>query len=86
MHHLYAALRANHLYHRDQHYVVQNGEIVIVGGSENVMTDVYGCVIVDGFVNGCGFELASLLQLPCLHWISFRGEFPSSRWCGPAQS
>ena len=30
MHHLYAALRANHLYHRDQHYVVQNGEIVIV--------------------------------------------------------
>ena len=30
MHHLYAALRANHLYHRDQHYVVQNGEITIV--------------------------------------------------------
>jgi preprotein translocase subunit SecA len=30
MHHLYAALRARHLYHRDQHYVVQNGEIVIV--------------------------------------------------------
>ncbi|WHZ12599.1 MAG: Protein translocase subunit SecA [Burkholderiaceae bacterium] len=30
IHHLYAALRANHLYHRDQHYVVQNGEIVIV--------------------------------------------------------
>lgn len=30
MHHLYAALRANHLYHRDQHYVVQNDEIVIV--------------------------------------------------------
>ena len=30
MHHLYAALRANHLYHRDQHYVNQNGEIVIV--------------------------------------------------------
>ena len=30
MHHVYAALRANHLYHRDQHYVVQNGEIVIV--------------------------------------------------------
>ncbi|MDA8522113.1 preprotein translocase subunit SecA [Acidovorax sp. NCPPB 4044] len=30
MHHLYAALRANHLYHRDQHYVVQSGEIVIV--------------------------------------------------------
>jgi len=30
MHHLYASLRASHLYHRDQHYVVQNGEIVIV--------------------------------------------------------
>ena len=30
VHHLYAALRANNLYHRDQHYVVQNGEIVIV--------------------------------------------------------
>ncbi|SDM63938.1 protein translocase subunit secA [Oryzisolibacter propanilivorax] len=30
VHHLYAALRAHHLYHRDQHYVVQNGEIVIV--------------------------------------------------------
>ncbi len=30
VHHLYAALRATHLYHRDQHYVVQDGEIVIV--------------------------------------------------------
>jgi preprotein translocase subunit SecA len=30
MHHLYAALRANHLYHRDQNYVVQQGEVVIV--------------------------------------------------------
>ncbi|GAA4424125.1 preprotein translocase subunit SecA [Acidovorax lacteus] len=30
MHHLSAALKAQHLYHRDQHYVVQNGEIVIV--------------------------------------------------------
>ncbi len=30
MHHLYAGLRAHHVYHRDQHYVVQNGEIVIV--------------------------------------------------------
>jgi preprotein translocase subunit SecA len=30
MHHLNAALRAQHLYHRDQHYVVQEGEIVIV--------------------------------------------------------
>ena len=30
MHHLNAALRAHHVYHRDQHYVVQDGEIVIV--------------------------------------------------------
>jgi preprotein translocase subunit SecA len=30
VHHLYAGLRARHLYHRDQHYVVQNGEVVIV--------------------------------------------------------
>src|SRR5438876_3007080 len=30
MHHLYAALRAHALFHRDQHYVVQNGEVVVV--------------------------------------------------------
>jgi preprotein translocase subunit SecA len=30
VHHLYAALRAHNLYHRDQHYVVQGGEVVIV--------------------------------------------------------
>jgi len=30
VHHLYAALRARHLYHRDQHYVVQGGEVIIV--------------------------------------------------------
>jgi len=36
MHHLYAALRANHLYHRDQHYVVQKGED---GSSEVVIVD-----------------------------------------------
>ena len=30
VHHLYAALRAQSLYHRDQHYVVQNGEVIIV--------------------------------------------------------
>ena len=30
MHHLYAGLRAHHLYNKDQHYVVQNGEVVIV--------------------------------------------------------
>ncbi len=35
VHHLYAALRANHLYHRDQHYVVQQGE----NGAEIVIVD-----------------------------------------------
>ncbi len=30
MHHLSAALRAHHLYHRDQNYVVQEGEVIIV--------------------------------------------------------
>jgi len=35
MHHLYAALRAHHLYHRDQHYVVQPGE----NGLEIVIVD-----------------------------------------------
>ena len=35
VHHLYAALRAAHLYHRDQHYVVQNGE----NGPEIVIVD-----------------------------------------------
>ncbi|NOU01756.1 MAG: preprotein translocase subunit SecA [Gallionella sp.] len=30
IHHVYAALRAHNLFHRDQHYVVQNGEVVIV--------------------------------------------------------
>ncbi len=30
IHHLYAALRAHALYFRDQHYVVQDGEVVIV--------------------------------------------------------
>ncbi|MFP5397120.1 MAG: preprotein translocase subunit SecA [Gammaproteobacteria bacterium] len=35
MHHVYAALRANHLYHRDQHYVVQQGE----HGPEVVIVD-----------------------------------------------
>jgi len=30
VHHLYAALRAHALYHKDQHYVVQNGEVIIV--------------------------------------------------------
>jgi preprotein translocase subunit SecA len=30
MHHLHAGIRAHALYHRDQHYVVQNDEVVIV--------------------------------------------------------
>ena len=30
MHHVYAALRAHRLYNRDQHYVVQNNEVIIV--------------------------------------------------------
>lgn len=30
IHHLYAALRAHTLYHKDQHYVVQNDEVTIV--------------------------------------------------------
>src|SRR5690348_18133055 len=30
MHHLYAGVRANALYHRDQHYVVQDDEVIIV--------------------------------------------------------
>ncbi|WP_377161031.1 preprotein translocase subunit SecA [Roseateles sp. UC29_93] len=30
MHHLYASLRAHHVYHRDTNYVVQNGEVIIV--------------------------------------------------------
>ena len=30
IHHLYAALRGHTLYHKDQHYVVQDGEVIIV--------------------------------------------------------
>ncbi|MFM6985850.1 MAG: preprotein translocase subunit SecA [Hydrogenophaga sp.] len=30
MHHLVTSLKAHHLYHRDQHYVVQSGEVIIV--------------------------------------------------------
>ncbi|QXL85483.1 preprotein translocase subunit SecA [Comamonas sp. NLF-1-9] len=30
VHHLYAALRAHHLFNRDEHYVVQDGEVMIV--------------------------------------------------------
>jgi preprotein translocase subunit SecA len=38
MHHLYAALRAHSLFHRDQHYVAQNDEIVIVDEFTGRMT------------------------------------------------
>ena len=30
IHHLYAALRAHTLYHKDQHYIIQDGEVVII--------------------------------------------------------
>jgi preprotein translocase subunit SecA len=30
VHHMYAALRAHHMYHREQHYLVENNEVVIV--------------------------------------------------------
>ena len=43
MHHVYAALRANHLYHRDQHYVVQKTL------DENTGRQVDEVVIVDEF-------------------------------------
>jgi preprotein translocase subunit SecA len=45
MHHLYAALRANHLYHRDQHYVVQDGES---GGKEIVIVDEFTGRLMSG--------------------------------------
>ena len=45
MHHLYAALRANHLYHRDQHYVVQDGES---GGREIVIVDEFTGRLMSG--------------------------------------
>jgi preprotein translocase subunit SecA len=38
MHHLYAALRAHSLFHRDQHYVALNDEIVIVDEFTGRMT------------------------------------------------
>ena len=44
MHHLYAALRANHLYHRDQHYVVQPGE----PGPEIVIVDEFTGRLMSG--------------------------------------
>ena len=45
MHHLYAALRANHLYHRDQHYVVQDAE---GGGKEIVIVDEFTGRLMSG--------------------------------------
>jgi preprotein translocase subunit SecA len=45
MHHLYAALRANHLYFRDQHYVVQVGES---GTSEVVIVDEFTGRLMSG--------------------------------------
>ena len=44
MHHLYAALRANLLYHRDQHYVVQQGE----EGAEVVIVDEFTGRLMSG--------------------------------------
>ncbi|MES2415464.1 MAG: preprotein translocase subunit SecA [Pseudomonadota bacterium] len=44
MHHLYAALRANNLYHRDQHYVVQAGE----QGAEIVIVDEFTGRLMSG--------------------------------------
>ena len=44
MHHLYAALRANLLYHRDQHYVVQDGE----NGTEIVIVDEFTGRLMSG--------------------------------------
>ncbi len=44
MHHLYAALRAHHLFHRDQHYVVQTGE----QGTEIVIVDEFTGRLMSG--------------------------------------
>jgi preprotein translocase subunit SecA len=45
VHHLYAALRANHLYHRDQHYVVQDAE---GDGKEIVIVDEFTGRLMSG--------------------------------------
>ena len=45
VHHLYAALRANHLYLRDQHYVVQDGES---GSKEIVIVDEFTGRLMSG--------------------------------------
>ena len=48
VHHLYAALRANHLYHRDQHYVVQDGDGGANGGKEIVIVDEFTGRLMSG--------------------------------------
>jgi preprotein translocase subunit SecA len=54
VHHLYAALRAKHLYHRDQHYVVQQGE----QGEEIVIVDEFTGRLMSGRRWGEGLHQA----------------------------
>ncbi len=54
VHHLYAALRAKHLYHRDQHYVVQDGE----NGPEIVIVDEFTGRLMSGRRWGEGLHQA----------------------------
>lgn len=54
VHHLYAALRAKHLYHRDQHYVVQSGE----NGPEIVIVDEFTGRLMSGRRWGEGLHQA----------------------------
>jgi preprotein translocase subunit SecA len=54
VHHLYAALRAKHLYHRDQHYVVQDGE----SGAEIVIVDEFTGRLMSGRRWGEGLHQA----------------------------
>jgi preprotein translocase subunit SecA len=54
VHHLYAALRAKHLYHRDQHYVVQEGE----NGLEIVIVDEFTGRLMSGRRWGEGLHQA----------------------------
>ncbi len=54
VHHLYAALRARHMYHRDQHYVVQQGE----QGPEIVIVDEFTGRLMSGRRWGEGLHQA----------------------------
>jgi preprotein translocase subunit SecA len=54
VHHLYAALRAKHLYHRDQHYVVQGGD----HGAEIVIVDEFTGRLMSGRRWGEGLHQA----------------------------